>query len=455
MTGFIRKIITDSFWLSASNSGSRFISFFAVIIITAVLDLREYGALVLAMTITAPVDLLSGFGLNAVLVSDIARYRGQRALSLIKKLLTSYIAIKLLITTLSVIVMYIFRDVLVERFGSLVSDNFNLLIVWIFAVMINNIFQIILNAYEKFKILSAAKLVEVSTKLALVVGLWLGGIINLYWALFAYVAAKLVTDVFFGVAVFRATRELWSARSSKDSVYWKTISGHGKWDIMSQTVLAQIDTSLRPWIVKFFIGVEGVAIFSVARNIYTGLIGVVPIKQVLFPAIARHIKDKAHNIILAQKATKYTFIIYSVLAAIAFFAIKPFILIFFPKYETSILIFRILLVRMLVTAMSYGQPAFFYAYKLQRIVFAFGFINLVSLFTLLPLTLATYGLPGVYIERIIALSIIYMLREFYLRRKLNIVTWRWSHLFTYDYYDRLLIKKGRDFLQLKFRKTSV
>ncbi len=452
--GLARKIILSSFWLSLSNLMSRSISFFAVILITGVLDIKEYGALVLVLTVTGPVDVFSGLGLESVILSDMASFRGKKKYGHVKKLMCSYVVSKLVLATIILGVAWFYKDFLATRFGSSVLIYLHLLIMWVYAVIINNMLGVILNAHEQFKALSASKIVETSTKLVCVILFWLMGIMNLYFALLSYVIAKCVVNVFYLASAYRATRYLHSVRVAQENILKNIIMKHGKWDIFSQTITEQLEASMRPWIVKYFIGVEGVAIFSVARNIYTTLIEMVPIKQVIFPIISRSIANTAKNIIIAQKVSKYSFLIYLGLASISFFAISPFINIFFPKYISSILIFRILLVRMLVTATSYGQHSFFYAFKDQKVLFFIGLMTIISLFTVLPASLFIFGLAGVYIERVVTLSIIYSVKEWYLRKYHGIITWKFSSLFVYDAYDKIVVSKLKETVNILLRKMT-
>jgi O-antigen/teichoic acid export membrane protein len=437
----VKKALTDSFFLATSNVTGRFISFLAVLIMTRALSLADYGAIVLALTVSGPMQFLSSFGLEGVVISDMARFRGEQQFSKVKSLLWSYTTVKLFCATALVVISWFLKPYLVQKFGIIVNEYYYILTIWAYLNLFYNIFDITLNAHEKFKILAVADVTEIACKSLFIGIFWFLGIISIKWALLAYVFSKAIGTIIIFFGTLRATSYLKKIPLASERVYRDMVLHHGKWDVFSQTIIQQLDGAVRPWVVRWFIGVEGVALFSVARSVYNAIMGAVPVKQIIFPLVARNIADKEKNVLIAQKATKYSFLIYFAISIAAFFLISPFINIFFPKYISSILLFRILLLRLLVTAAGYGQSAFFYAYREQRSLFAMGFIDILGLFTSLPLFLHIFGLPGVYLEKIFLLIIVYIVRETYLRRKLGIVTWRFKALIEYDQYDKDLIKK--------------
>lgn len=450
-----RKIITASFFISASNNLSRVVSFFAIMIITRTLTLGEYGAIVLVMTINAPINFLSGLGLEGVIISDMARFRGQQMFSQIKTLLRDYASFKLLAVTLLVMCGWFVKPYLVARYGPVVDSGFYALVLWIYAGAIYTILDISLNAHEKFKIIAVADFLEVCLKLILIVLFWSLKIISIKWVILAYALPKLASDAILFFALLKTTAYLRPVKAAPEPIFFRILLRHGKWDTISQSTFDQLDTAVRPWIIKILLGVESVAIFSVARSIYSSIMGVVPIKQIIFPLISRNLDDKEKNMLIAQKTTKYSFWAYFVMGVFAFFLISPFTHIFFPQYGASILLFRILLFRLLVTAAGYGHNAFFYAYKEQRTLFFLGFWPILSLFIFLPLSIITFGLAGVYVEKNISLIILYAAREQYLRKKHNIVTFRFKSLIEFDSYDRLLFNKARAQLKMIFSPSKI
>lgn len=450
-----KKIAVNSLFIAISNNMCRAVSFFAVIIITRTLTLSEYGAVILVMTAAAPVNFFSGLGLESVVISDMARFRGQQMFSQIKTLLRSYITFRLAVVTLLMICGWFAKPYLVARYGTPVNDAFYALVLWIYAGAIYIALDISLNAHEKFKIVAISDFMEACIKTALIVLFWLLKIINIKWVILAYAFSKLASDVVLSFAFFKSTAYLKNIKPAKEPILRRILFRHGKWDIMTQSIFDQLDSVLRPWIIKFFLGVESVAIFSVARDIYSAILGAIPIKQVIFPLVARNLDDKEKNALVAQKTTKYSFWAYFVMGGFAFFLISPFMHIFFPGYESSILLFRILLLRLLVTAAGYGQNPFFYAYKEQRQAFFLGIIPLVSLVVMLPLCIKLFLLPGVYIEKIISLIVLYTAKEYHLRRKHGIVTWRFRSLIEFDSYDRILFNKARAKLKMILSPSKV
>ncbi len=93
-----------------------------------------------------------------------------------------------------------------------------------------------------------------------------------------------------------------------------------------------------PWLVKFFVGTEGVAFYSFANTIINLAQDLIPMTA-LVPILALKADDLGGLSFIFKKVVKYTIWIGSLFLVGAFLVVSPAILIIFPKYYPAIPIF--------------------------------------------------------------------------------------------------------------------
>ena len=321
--------------------------------------------------------------------------------------------------------------------------------------MFSVMFNIVYSSHEKFKYQSILNVVEVFSKLVYIIIFWQLIGLTPIMVLIVYVLSKL-TSVIVGIPlVLKTLKYLKKITTEKKNVLLDILKQHGKWEIIKGSFSKNIEAVARPWIIRFIIGVESVAILEVARIVYSSALAALPIKSVIFPIISRNIKDLKVAQIVAQRATKYSFLFFGTIILGAFFLAPPFINFVFPKYNESILLFRILIFRLLPVAIGGAQPAFFYALKAQKISLYFTMVNVVALFTTLPIFAYSFGIAGPYLEKFFTLSFGIYLRERYLRSKRGVATWKWKNLIIFDKYDKYILNMFWHKIKLNLRKIGI
>lgn len=439
--------------LSASTVATRITSFLSVLLITRSLSLFDYGALTLALSVAGPLAFLSGLGVETAVSADIARAVGVGELGAAKKLYRSFARQKLGATVFIIAAAWFLREPLALRFGEAVGDYFFWIGLWAAANAAASLVTLLLASHARFPIVSLADTTEGLVRLGILGVLFLASAITP----FAIIAAGILAKAFGAIVALPTARRLiapWRGVSETGTSFWGMLRAHGKWSTVSQGVIPQIDNLVRPWTVSFFFGPAGVALISIPSNIFAALSILFPIHKVIAPIIAQRINDPQGAARIAQKAAKLNVWVSVALALIASALIAPFIRVFFPQYEASIVLFWILIPRLPLLALGSAQDPFFQAFRAQRDLVRYQLVELCSDVTLLPLLLRVTGLPGIFLERFLAIAAFTALRESYLRRRHGIATILPREFVRFTAEDRVLVREVFNSFRRKFARHS-
>ncbi|MEK7516089.1 MAG: hypothetical protein AAB562_00670, partial [Patescibacteria group bacterium] len=125
------------------------------------MSLFEYGVVTLVLSVTGPVNSLSGLGMDELIVADTAKSLGEGRRGYAKKLLLSFFRVRFLIIAALIAVGWLFHKPLESRYGPAISEYFFLLALLILAQYLRNAFSLVLQIHQKFGVLSALGIVEV------------------------------------------------------------------------------------------------------------------------------------------------------------------------------------------------------------------------------------------------------------------------------------------------------
>lgn len=440
MTSLTKKIATGTFLLSFGSVASRFISFFTVIVATRSLSLFEYGVVTLVLSITGPVNSISGLGMDELIVADTAKSLGEKKPGYAKKLLTSFFKVRIIIVSLLVLAGWFFRGPLEGRYGPAIHEYFFLVVFLVLAQYLRNSFNLIFQIHQKFTHLSLLSVLEVFVRFAAIILFWQFSILNIRTAILSYVLASAVPAIVAIPWIIKIVLSFYRVPEEASGVFWTILRRHGKWQ-MALDVASSIIANIRYWFIKIFLNTEAVAVFGVAQSMYSAVASLLPMKAVIFPIIAEKSGDLDITRKLVARSTKYSLILYSALLFISLFIAPAFIGLFFPKYIVAIFIFQLMALRLPLNAFSVAQAPLLTVLKEQRYVFFLAIVNAVSVISLSPLLMMRFALPGAVVEGLITVSVIILIREIYLRRKYGLPSISFGSFFTIDQYDKMILRK--------------
>lgn len=437
-----KKIAINTFSLSSSNFLARFLSFFAVLLIMRGLNLYEYGILTLGMAITGPVASFAGMGLDSMFVADTARYLGEEKFGRAKKLIITFLRNKVLITFLMLAIGWFLRSWLETKYGSIISVYFFWFAIWVVVQSMQTITNLLSQIYEKFIVLSFANVFEVIIKLIVVLIFWKTIGLTIISVLWVYIISKSAAFLVMSIPIWKEfNKSLGKVKADKESVIWEILKRHGKWE-MIRNLAGNFTNNIKPWFVKFFLNTEAVAIYSLAQTIYSVISQTLPLRNVILPIVIKRIENRKLSSLIIQKANKYA-IYYYLFAIISFFIAGDFLVGYFlPKYLPAVFLIKIMLFALLTTSITSNHTLLLYGLRQQKfLLFTHDAIIILSRISILPLLLWVGGLSGIAFEMIFSSFIVALIMEYYLRKKFEIITWRFKSLLVFDNYDKWFLRK--------------
>ncbi len=435
-----RTVLSGVSTLGGANVATRLLSFVSVLLITRGLSLEGYGMFQLALATVAPAATLTAWGLEAVVLSEISRAVGTQAFGRAKRLMLSFARNKILLSVALVALAWLFRPLVVARFGGFLNEYFVILSVWVVANEALAAVALLLHAHTRFKAMAAMTVAEPIFRFAAVLVLWQLKGFTPVTVIGAYLVGKAGSALIGLPAMARVLAGYRGVAADPERTFWQMVRGHGKWGAVSQAIIPQIDSTLRPWITNLMLGTQAVALVSVSTTVFSALTSLLPVQKVLMPIVARESADRRKAALIAQKASKYSLLAYLAFGAVAALAVGPFVRFFFPYYGDSILLILITLLRLPFTAVTPAHDALFNAYRLQKGLAGHTFLKLVSDVTLLPLSILAFGIAGMYWERLLNVALTTVLRERYLRSRAHLAAISLRNLVVFDNTDVMLLK---------------
>ncbi len=433
------KIISGTVVLGIANIVMRFISFLSVIFVVRALAVYEYGLFTLFMSLAGPVTVFSEMGMGELIVADVSRNLGEKNFTKAKSIMWHFFRLRFVLLIFILIVGFIFRKWLEIKYGSLVVNYFWLFVIFILVQYAKNIYCILLQIHERFTHFSTISIIEGFVKFIFVVVFYSLGKLNIVTLIIAYIAGTITSTVIFTPYVFKMLRYLKNIPLEKERIVYGILRQHGKWQV-AFNVANSLTSTAKYWLVRIIISTEAIGILALAQNLYSALASLVPIKTVTFPIIAKNLQDKNLLQKLVQKVTKYTMVIYILMVISVFAIISPLIPYVFPKYAAAIPIFQLLSFKLLFNTFSISQAPLLFAYREQKIAFYIMGFNLFSVLILSAILMLQFGLIGTVIEALMTISIIFIIRELFLRKKYDLRTITFKSFFSIDETDRFVVR---------------
>lgn len=439
MSSVAGKVARGTLFLSVASALSRLIAFFTVILVTRGLSLYDYGVVTLLVSVTGPINSISGLGLDELMLTTVSESLGAGRLAYAKKLLRSFFAVRFLIIAGLCLIGWFFRGALEARYGAAISTYFFLVMILAFVQFARNAFTMIFQIHQQFGALSLFSSSEGFVRLLTVIACWYYGVLNVETILLSYVIAAALPLVAALPTLFKTLARYRGTPTFAGGVLWPILVRHGKWQ-MALDIATSFISNVRYWLIHLLLSTEAVALYSVAQSMFSAVASLLPMKSVMTPMIAERSNDRPLMTQLVQRSTKYALLAYVVLMAVSMGIAPFFISMFFPKYVAAIFIFQLMSLRLPFNAFSISQAPLFIILKEQRHLFVLAFVNGLSVLILSPILITLWGLPGSVLEWLVTAALIMLLREHYLRRHYGIASLTWKSLIRVDAYDKLILQ---------------
>jgi O-antigen/teichoic acid export membrane protein len=420
----------------------KLVAVFSTIIVLRYLSVYEYGLWQLALGILSLFSALTLPSISDVFVADLSRELGRRREDIYKAIFRQISLLMIGLGFLSATFLFFIAPLITEISGFSFTFILRLLSLYLIFYAIGGIYSTAFYSrlkffqYQSFKV--ANRLIYLLLVLLLVVYFDLG----LVGVVYAYTFSSLILLIIFMPSFIDVLR--YSEGVSPDFHYslWSMFRAHGKWAVVRDYAEGGL-FSARPWIIGYFLGVEAVALVSLAFALFGELMTVIPLNQVLAPIIPREVEDKFRFKKLIEKGIKYTMWLYLGMGIAAYFAMPYFVELFFPKYLPALTLFNILLLSIPAVPFLLMTERVFYAVKAQKELFISTiFPKVGGLFLILPPLLKLFGIFGTVYEFIVSNLLIAFTRMRYIKAVSGLsVKVSPVELFRFDAEDKLLLNR--------------
>lgn len=439
MSVLLKKIGEGTFIITFQKIGNAVLSIFISYLIIQYLDQYNYGLLVLITSIIAFASTFLDFGIGLVITSDIARYIGQESFGYVKRLIKDYFIVELVIglflASLIVLLSFVINRYIVIRYLILIAAGI------LFLSALKNVFFTVLNGFSYFKSFAIIQLLELFFKLILIT--MFIGVLNrgLIWVMIITLISSLIATGVSGIIFLKIIFQLKEYQIYEKNLFFEIIKEHGKWQVFYE-FLKSVTENLRFWVINFFVGVNGVAIFNVALQIIAHLTKIISaLESVLLPVLSEELaRDKEIAKKIIDRSVKYSLWLVLLIMITGYFAVPYLLVLFFNnKYVDSIPVFRLMLLLLPAVALGVVFRPFFFHFREQKKLFIIG-LKLGLIAVPLYVTLTYFiGIFGYAIPIVEYLGI-------YLRYRLLIekdvyFKFNWAGIIRWDKADSQLLKK--------------
>lgn len=434
------KYLLQGVWVYfLSKNAVKVGSFLSFLLVTNKLALFDYGQLQLLFSILGPAALFVTFNLDKVIVADAAGFRGDGNVEKSKLLFKHFFLFCFLNLLIILFSGYFLQNFFSSLFSFSLQKYFVPLALLIIGQMVMNGVSMVFSAFEKFNYVSYLQTGESLLRLFIIVCLYFFDNIFVISVFCSYIAAKIGVSIIGCYYSFLLLRNNSLHTVKEKSPFFLLLRKHGKWDI-GNGIVDTLSSSLTPWILQFFGGTVAVGVYSFAEKIVSYIVGIIPIDTVLFPFINKSIKNKKENtLFLIMKAKKYIFFLYVFLFLIFAVFMRPFVILFAKEYMAAIPFILILMLNMFIEVFAIGQSPLLYSYKKQRALFTVRWF-------VIPLRIVSqivfvyfFDVWGLVIS-VLSMSFFSASVREYLLRTLGIKLWNWKYFFTFDDYDRSVLR---------------
>jgi len=448
MASLTRKIGEGTIFLTVQRFLTTLLSIGTSLIIIGSLGQFQYGLLVLTLSVVTFFSSFLDFGLGLVVSSDIASYRGQNAYGKIRKLIKDFFFMEVLIGALlfsSVFVTFYFFSDNTSTINKLaIIASFLLLL-----IAFKNIFLTVINAFTYFKWLAFIQLAEIISKFILVIVVVFVFKKGLLWIISLYVFASFIAVLIAAYKYFKVVRSLKKYEISKEYLLFDLIKKHGKWQGVHQ-MLKNGSENLKYWVLTFFVGLDGVAIYNVGVQIVSHLQKLnTTLESVLIPILSEELsrgRELAKKVI--DRSIKYSLWLSLITIVAGWLVVPPLLyLLFGEKYLLSIPVF--LLYSLSLPAAAIGvvlRPIYFHLKKQKQLFFIGLWLNIIATPIYIILTFF-FGTLGYAFPIADYLGIIMRYRT--LIKKDHFYKVNWKLFFIWDSYDKELFIKIKNYVLKK------
>ncbi len=415
------------------------------------LSLRDFGLYNLVLSFQS---IVSGFSINfldTLVLNEMNIYNGQKQPERARSILREYSIFKIIVGLVLTLAVYGLADRIGLYYG---PDAGSWIRVIAFLFIIENTKALVTLALEyrtNFLLSASYDFFYEVIKLVLIVVVFKYTTLNVQTMLILSVATHLLIIPFLlpkilpdlmGKSTDKATLQ------ATESLLARLIKKYGPWAV-ARYYLLNFTQNVRPWVVKYFVGVEGVAIFSVALNFLGALKGLISFNSIKI-FLPRQLDNEEKLKDLYIRGGRY--VTYAFFGIFLFGATVVPILVnwILPKYSPSLPYFFIVLASMLFFGVQSIIGQILYSVRRQKELFFIPVIGAGSIIFFNLILTPTLQLYGIALEFFLTQLLMTLAAYYFLLKEKPNFRLSFKSLLIFDEYDKLLFNRTLVTLRSKF-----
>ena len=435
-----KTIATGTLWFSINSWLLRGVGLITVFFILRNLSIYEYGLVELVLSIIPLFGILMLPGLNNVVITDMAIEKGKGDISEMKSLFINFITLHAVLSVVAWAIVF-FGASIIDKFYSEQVTQFIRIVSFFFLISpIRSALGTVFTVYLKFFSLSILLFLEEFFKLIFILLAFFVFDLRANGVILAGLLGSFTAFIFVLPVYLKTYSEFSSVHIINKKPFWSVVHYHGKWSVFS-SYLNQAGAKLRIWIVQVISGTEAVALFAVAEGLIGHTTALVPIGKVVAPIIPKFVDQKDKFLRIVNKSIKYQFFGHIVVAILGLTLFPVIILFLFPQYETSVTLYKIMLIMLIPATFASVFNTVFFALKKQKTLFFVNIYRVILVAIATPLGLHFWGIKGIAYSFLVVISLFTIERYRVLKKLVPEFKIILSDFWTFDDYDKVLIDK--------------
>lgn len=447
---FYKKLVmgeaVNSFFLLATKPLTLVNSFVTI----GILSFYEFGIYKLVISFQG---MVSGFSINFLdnlVLNEMNVCHGEKCPEKSKSVFREYVWAKLIVGGILTTSVFFLADLISTYYGEDIA-------VWIriisFLFLVENIKSLIIIFLQyrlNFFLSSFYTFAYEGIKLVLIFLLYRYREFGVTELLFLSVFTHILVIPFMLPAVIRGyvKKEEDDGMCGKTgSLLWLLMKRCGGWTV-ARYYLLNFSQNIRPWLIKWFLGVEAVAIFSVAVSFLGSLKSLISFNS-LKVYLPRELGNEEKMKAIVIRGGRYITYIFVGIFISGTVAVPLAIHFFFPKYGLSLPYFYIISISMLFFGVSTITGQILYSLRRQKELFFTALAGLVSTVFFSVLLAPRFGLYGIAGEFLFTQIAVFLLSYALLLKNRPDLRFSLRGLFVLDEYDKIFLRKWVELLKIK------
>jgi O-antigen/teichoic acid export membrane protein len=401
---------------------------------------EDYGQLVLALSIYAMSSIFLDPGIGKLIVSEVAKERGEQQSGKIKYLLVRYGQMELAIGFFFLFTMFVSSHWL----SVFIPKEIVLLIgLYLFFTGIKNVFFNTFYSHTLYHYQALLEILGASFRLILII-IFLGLLdMGLVGAMATYPLSLIFAIFFISPFWLKSVSYLKKIKIQNVPIFPTLLKEQGKFVILL-TPVKTIQDQIPVWIVRGILGVEAVAIYGVAQKAFGFIYSFYnSLETAIFPLISETIISQWSQVKeIVGRSIKYSFWI-SILVVPALWITAPmlFELAFTERYIISITVFRYFLLVLFIYSFLLVQRPLFFALEALNYHFFCYLLGIPLYIFLLLVLIAKIGVPGAPLALLGHSIFLANFRFHFLRKIKSDFQINLLNLFQIDSFDLKMLKR--------------